>query len=193
LKLLETAQTNLQDIKIQAEIDLAEDYDNALDAFDNAYFNADKAMKKLKTLFDENTLYKDYREDLTFRSIQAKSDTQDKKEKADFAFEKLKDLIGEIRSDSSYEKLDNSFDPFLSYLRTIRDALDAAGELVDLIIIHSDYSQTQWDTDRDNIETGRTAINTAITNVLNAKQAIAYQKVINQTNMRLKLVLEMLI
>jgi len=177
---VESARTNLEDVKAQAENDLDKDYDDALDAFDNTYFNTDKAMKKLKTLFDENTLYEDYRDDLTFRSIQAKTDTKDKKEKADLAFENLKDLITEVRADPSQEKIDDSFDPFLSYLRTIRDALDSAGELVDLIIIHSDYIQAQWDTDRDNIETGRTAINTAITNTLTAEQAVADQKVTNQ-------------
>ncbi len=179
---VETAQTNLTDIKAQAENDIDKAYDDALDTFNNAYFNADKAMKKLKTLFDENTLYKEYRDDLTFRSIQAKTDTKDKKEKADLAFKNLKNLIAEIRADSSDQKIDNSFEPFLSYLRTIRDALDSAGELVDLIIIHSDYSQSQWDTDQDNIETGRIAINTAITNTLIAKQAVADQKVANQKN-----------
>lgn len=181
-RVVENARVNLEDVKAKAESDLAEDYGDALDTFDNAYFDADKAMKKLETLFDENKLYEEYRSDLTFRDIQAKDDTKDKKLEADSDFEALKKLVTAIRADSSHEKIDSSFDTFLSYLRTVRDALDSAGELVDLIVLYSDYSQTQWDTDKDNIETGRTTINTAITDVLSAQQAVNSQKVTNQVN-----------
>lgn len=181
-QVVENARIVLEDTKAKAENDLNQDYDDALDTFDNAYFDADKAMKKLKTLFDENTLYKDYRSDLSFRDIQAKNDTKDKKIEADSAFDDLEELITAIRSNPSRDEIDNTFSPFLSYLRTIRDALDAAGGLIDLVVLHSDYSQTQWDTDKDNIETGRTTIHSAVSDVLSAQQTVASQKITNQTN-----------
>jgi len=176
------ARINLEDAKAKAENDLIEDYNNALDAFDNAYFNADKAMKQLETIFDENTLYKDYRDDLSFRDIQAKTDTKDKKNEADIARGELKKLVTAMRKNPSNDEIDSTFNPFLSNLKIIREALDSARDLINLIILHSDYSQTQWDTDKANIETGRTAINTAITNAISAQQAVASQKVINQVN-----------
>ena len=181
-RVVENAGVVFEDIKAKSENDLIEDYDDALDTFDNAYFNADKAMKKIETLFDENKLYKDYRSDLTFRDIQSKEDTKNKKLEADSAFENLKELVAVMRSNPLRDEVDNAFSSFLSYLRTIRDALDAAGSLVDLVVLHSDYSQTQWDTDKDNIETGRIAINGAITDTLSAQQAIASQKIANQAN-----------
>lgn len=172
----------LGDTKAKSENDLIEDYDDALDTFDNAYFNADKAMKKLETLFDENKLYKEYRSDFTFRDIQSKEDTKNKKLEADSAFENLKELVAAMRRNPSYDEIDNTFNPFLSYLKTIREALDAAGSLIDLVVLHSGYSRTQWDTDRDNIETGRIAINTAVSDTLSAQQVVASQKITNQTN-----------
>ncbi len=181
-QVVENAKITFEDVKVEAENDLSEDYDDSLNAFDNAYFNADKAMKKLKTIFDENTLYKDYRSDLSFRDIQARSSTKEKKADADIAFEDLEDLITAIRSSHSREEIDNTFTPFLSYLKVIREALDAAGNLIDLVILHSTYGQTQWDTDKDNIISGRTSINTAITNVISAQQAVAGQKITNRTN-----------
>jgi len=181
-QVVENARVVLEDTKAKSENDLIEDYDDALDTFDNAYFNADKAMKKLETLFDENKLYKEYRSDLTFRDIQSKEDTKNKKLEADFAFENLKELVAAMRRNPSYDEIDNAFNPFLSYLRTIREALDAAGSLIDLVVLHSDYSRTQWDTDRDNIETGRIAINTAVSDTLSAQQVVASQKITNQTN-----------
>jgi len=181
-RIVENAEINLEDVKATAKNDLVEDYNNALDAFDNDYFNADKAMKQLETIFDENTLYKDYRSDLSFRDIQAKTDTKDKKSEADIALEELKTLVTAMRKSPSNEEIDTTFNSFLSNLKTIREALDSARDLINLIILHSDYSQTQWDTDKTNIETGRTAINTAITNDISAQQAVASQKITNQVN-----------
>lgn len=181
-QVVENAGVVLEDTKAKSDNDLIEDYDDALDTFDNAYFDADKAMKKIETLFDENKLYKNYRSDLTFRDIQSKEDTKNKKLEADSAFENLKELVAVMRSNPLHDEVDNAFSLFLSYLRTIREALDAAGDLVDLVILHSDYSQTQWDTDKDNIISGRIAINGAITDTLSAQQAIASQKITNQVN-----------
>ena len=181
-RVVENARVVLEDVKAKAENDLNEDYDDAIDIFDNAYFDADKAMKKLKTLFGVDSLYEEYRSDLSFRSTQVKVETKNKKEEADSAFENLKELVAAIRNNSSHDNVDNSFDAFLSYLRVIRDALDSAGNLIDLVILHSEYGQTQWDTDKDNIESGRTTINGAVSDVISAQQALATQKVTNQTN-----------
>jgi len=172
----------LQDTKKKAEVDLAKDYDDAVDAINNAYFYADKAMKKLNTIFDENTLYKDYRSDLVFRDIEMKYHVKEEKNKADIAFTEFKNIVSEIKAYPEPSKLDDSFEEVFSNLEVIRDTLDSASLLIDLVIIYEDYSQTQWDTDKDNIEAGRTAINTAITDVLNAKQAIEEQKITNQKN-----------
>ena len=172
----------LQDTKKKAEVDLAKDYDGAVDAINNAYFYADKAMKKLNTIFDENTLYKDYRSDLVFRDIEMKYHVKEEKNKADIAFTEFKNIVSEIKAHPEPSKLDDSFEEIFSNLEVIRDTLDSASLLIDLVIIYEDYSQTQWDTDKDNIEAGRTAINTAITDVLNAKQAIEEQKITNQKN-----------
>jgi len=181
-QVVENAETTLEGTKAKAENDLIGDYNDAVDAFDNAYFNADKAMKQLETIFDENTLYKDYRSDLSFRDIQAKTDTKDKKDEADIALEELQKLILTTQSAPSNDEIDETFDSFLLNLRTIRDSLNAARSLINLIILHSDYSQTQWDTDKANIETGRTSINAAITNTISAKQAVNSQKITNQIN-----------
>jgi len=179
---VENARIALEDAEAKAENDLTEKYSDALDAFDNAYFDADKAMKKLNTIFDENTLYEDLRSDFSFRSIQTKNDMESKKTDIDTALEDLKDLLAEMRANPSYNEIDAAFGPFLSYLKTIRDGLDLAGDLMDLVILHSEYSQTQWDTDKANIETGRTTINSAITDVISAQQAVNNQKITNQTN-----------
>ncbi len=181
-QVVENARIVLEDKKAKAENDLNQDYDNALDAFDNAYFDADKAMKKLETLFDENKLYKEYRSDLTFRNIQIRDDTKEKKLTADVAYEDLKKLVAIMRVNPSHDEIDNTFTPFLSHLRTIRNALDLAGDLVDLVVLHSEYGQIQWDADKDNIETGRTTIHSAVSDVLSAQQAIDSQKITNQTN-----------
>ena len=181
-QVVENARIVLEDKKAGAENDLNQDYDDALDAFDNAYFDADKAMKKLETLFDENKLYKEYRSDLTFRSIQIKNDTKEKKLTADTAYEDLKELVATMRANPSRDEVDSAFGSFLSYLRTVRDALDLAGDLVDLVVLHSGYTQTQWDIDKDNIETGRTTIHGAVSDTLSAQQAIDSQKIANQTN-----------
>ena len=179
---VENARISLNDAQDKADNDLAEEYSDALDAFDNAYFDADKAVKKLNTIFDENTLYEDLRSDFSFRSIQTKNDMESKKTDVDTALENLKDLLAEMRANPSYDEIDAAFGPFLSYLKTIRDGLDLAGDLMDLVILHSEYSQTQWDTDKANIETGRTTINNAITDVISAQQAVNNQKITNQTN-----------
>ena len=186
IKVAEQVETNAQiafdDAQAKADNDLAEEYSDALDAFDNAYFDADKAVKKLNTIFDENTLYQDLRSDFSFRSIQTKNDMESKKPEVDAALEDLKELLTEMRANPSYDEIDAAFSPFLSYLKIIRDGLDLAGDLMDLVILHSEYSQTRWDTDKANIETGRTTINSAITDVISVQQAVNNQKITNQTN-----------
>jgi HlyD family secretion protein len=179
---VENARIALEDAEAKAKNDLAEEYSDALDAFDNAYFDADKSMKKLNTIFDENTLYEDLRSDFSFRSIQTKNDMESKKTDIDTALEDLKDLVAEMRANPSYNEIDAAFSPFLSYLKIIRNGLDLAGDLMDLVILHSEYSQTQWDTDKANIISGRTTINNAITDVISAQQAVNNQKITNQTN-----------
>jgi len=179
---VENAQTDLQDAKAKAEVNLEKEYGDAINAFDNAYFSADKAMKKLKTIFNEDTLYEDFRNEFKFRSIELKTETKNKKAKASVALVDLEELVSEIRNSSTHEKIDDIFDSFLDNLKIIRDASDSARKLIDLAIVYSDYSSSQWDTDKGSIETSRTAINTAITNTISAQQAIESQKITNQVN-----------
>ena len=181
-RVVENARIALEDVRAKADSDLTGDYNDARNTFNNAYFNADKAMNKLEALFDKNTLYKEYRSDFSFSNLQLKNETKDQKSDADSALEDLQELITTMRSSPSNDEIDDTFNPFLSHLETIRGALDSAADLLSYILFNVNYGQTQWDTDKDNIETGRTTINTAITNVLSAQQAVVSQKVTNQVN-----------
>lgn len=175
-KSLADANSNLENVKTKADIDLKNLYDDVGDILNDAYYKADDAVnKQVDELFtDDQTV----NPKLNFNTSdsEAKTDSEWSRWSAGNELKKIKSNIDNLSSD--YLKLDTALSETASSMIIIRDFLGRVSDAVNGAIL----SQTTITTYKGYVNTGRTNINTAITNTNNQQQLIATQKITNQNN-----------
>lgn len=175
-KSLADANSNLENIKTKADIDLKNLYDDVGDILNDAYYKADDAVnKQVDELFtDDQTV----NPKLNFNTSdsEAKTDSEWSRWSAGNELKKIKSNIDNLSSD--YLKLDTALSETANSMIIIRDFLGRVSDAVNGAIL----SQTTITTYKGYVNTGRTNINTAITNINNQQQLIATQKITNQNN-----------
>lgn len=175
-KSLADANANMENVKTKADIDLKNLYDDIKDILNDAYYKADDAVnKQIDELFtDDQTA----NPKLNFGTSdsQAKTDSEWGRLSAGIELKKIKSNIDNLSSD--YSKLDNILSETAESMIIIRDFLGRVSDAVNGAIL----SQTTITTYKGYVNTGRSNVNTAITNINNQQQLIAAQKITNKNN-----------
>jgi len=148
------ALQNLEDAKTTADENLKSDYEDASNVLDSSYLKAHNASNEMISLchgsFWVNYLIKD-----------------NKDEVRDYV-SKMKTFSDKVKQDSSNQNIDEGLSEFEEYLVKIRDSLQDAKEKLD----SPDYFYKISSTEKDSVDTQRSYINTALSNVISSRQTI---------------------
>lgn len=175
-QIVENAQIALEDVKIEAENDLDEKYDDALVYLSNASSNANIALADLE-IFEATYFYSSTTLASAFR------DKEGAARKAYFGVSSLKikgakDFVDEAISNPTHENIDSALTNMRSAIDKLKIALDYTREAMSDPTIRGDVSSA----DQTTVNTNISNMNTALTNISTAQQTIVSQKITNQTN-----------
>lgn len=165
---LKNYQQNLQNVKSQAEENLNAAYEDALNTLDDAY---------LKAYNSQNTV------DLIQRTYFTNNDqagirVRENKEKIVLVCSQIKSSIDTAKTDSTHENIDLALSQTEDKLSDISDSLKTIREICEEI----NYRSVVSSSDKTSLDTHRSNINTALTNITNSQQTIALTKLTNTTN-----------
>lgn len=172
---LKDAQINLDNVKVKADADLNNLYDDVSDVLNDAYTKSDDAVnKQIIEMFSESTP-SDF--DLTFNiyDYSVKNEIEQKRTAVETDILALKNTANSLASLNK----DNALTDSKKHLEVIRDFLTRLNDVVDMEITLSSSTVSAY---KGYINTGRTNINTAIANVNSKVQSISSQKITNQNN-----------
>jgi RND family efflux transporter MFP subunit len=164
----QNAQQNLKDVTAQAEESLNSSYEDALNTLNDTYLKAYNAQSGAaliqRTYFTGND--------------QQSTVVKEKRSAIETSVSKIKSYLDAVQASSSGDNVDlnlsqikNELSNVSGYLKIIRENCEEPG-----------YSSLVSSTDKSSLDTHRSNINTAITNVANAQQTIASTKLANEYN-----------
>jgi len=172
---LNTAQSNLKQVKNKAEVDIKNLYDDIDDILNNAYLKSDDAINYyLDAMFKNDNSEK---AEITFitGNSQAKIDVESERPQITKIINELGDNSKNTLISNKEEILESTKVKLMkirSFLNRLRDALNSSIGL----------SDTTVTTYKSNINAARTNINTLISNIETQQQLISSQKVVNENN-----------
>ena len=166
---LKNAEQNLVDVKIDAQNDLDQAYQDSLNTLDDSYlklYNAFNTADSIqRTYFDTND-----QEGIKVR--------ENKKYKIEEPMVRAKSYLDIAKDNPINGNIDTA-------LLEMKDALNkASGALAIIRNICEEpvYRNTVSATDKTSLDTQRTNINTALTNIVNSQQTIASTKLTSESN-----------
>lgn len=167
-QVVENARISFEDVKIEAENDLNEEYNNALVDLVDASSKANKSIADLKQIG------KDY----FYRSYSLDNEFNDKKSIAENVFEEAEKLVSAAIGDSSHANIDLALLEMKIALQKVINALDfAKSAMADPTIVEDVVA-----TDRTTIDTDIANANNAYSNINSSINSISAQKITNQSN-----------
>ncbi|MCK5044795.1 efflux RND transporter periplasmic adaptor subunit [Candidatus Parcubacteria bacterium] len=165
---LENAQQNEQNVKVIAQEDIEQDYEDGLNSLDDAYlkiYNAYNAIDSLqRTYFSGND-----QESITVKGSKTTIEN---------AMLQTEPYIAAAKSSGENESIDMALIEVKDALNKIYNALEITRETCEAIT----YRDTVSSTDKTTIDTQKTNINTSLTSIISAQQAIASTKLTNASN-----------
>lgn len=167
----ENAKIALNDATAKADNDLSEKYDDALVYLSNASSKINIALADLENFEPK------YFQDTSTVSTTFKN-KEDIARTAFFGTHGAKAVVSNTVSNPTHENIDNALAVMRSAINKTKDAVDYTREAMSGPTLREDVTTT----DQTTIDTDITNINTILTDVSTAQQAIASQKVTNQTN-----------
>ena len=173
-QVVENARINLEDVKLEAENDLDEKYDDALVYLSNATSDANIALANLRN-FEPKYFYDSSTTATVFRG------KEDVARDAFFGIPGLsikgaKDIIDEVIASPIHENIDNALVDMRNAIDKIKDALDYTREAMS----ESTLREKVTAADQATLDADISNINTALTNISTAQQAVTSQKITNQ-------------
>lgn len=166
---LSNSNQNLADVEADAENDLAQDHEDALDTVNSAYTKADKAL--LKTFHDVKNSYFTANDQISLK-------VREKENTAKAVLLDAENYMEVAQAEETEESIDEALSTLKAALEKIRNALNYIRWALD----EPEYSYRVSSTDETNIATEQTNINTAITSITTSQQTITSTKLANQTN-----------
>ncbi len=170
-QVVENAEIALANAKATADNNLDEKYDDALVYLSNASSKTNIALADL-----ENFEPKYFQDTSSVSTI-----FKDKKSTARTAYfgtSGAKTVVSNTVSNPTQDNIDNALIVMRSAINKVKDAVDYTREAMSGPILREKVTTT----DQTTIDTDITNINTILTDISTAQQAIASQKVANQTN-----------
>lgn len=165
---VDNAQQNLIDIQNEAEEDLEQDYQDALNTLDGSYLKGSSCLTTV-TLIQRTYFEGGDQESIIVRN---------KKEKIKDSLAEAREYINIAKADSSHENIDKAISQLKDALNTIYDSIIVTRDITEV----SNYRDIVSDSDKTDLDTEKTNINTALTNITNAQQTIASTKITNEKN-----------
>ena len=165
---LENAEQNLKDVKANAKEDLENAYEDALNVLDDSYL---KVYNAYNTVF---RIQRDY-----FTSSDPKSaEVIEEKYKIKSNLERIKDYVNDAKNNPQEENIDLILSEVKEELESVSNSL----EIVRDITKSESYRNSVSAADKASLDTQRTNIINAITDIINAQQTISATKVTNEAN-----------
>ena len=162
----QNAQQKLADITAQAAASLNDSYEDALNVLEDAYLKA----------YNSNNAALSVQRSYFIGNDQQSLDVKENRQAIETAASKIKTYLDSAKTNKSEGNIDlnlaqirNDLSNIAGYLKVIRETCESSG-----------YSSLVSSTDKTSLDTHRTNINTAITNIANAQQAISSVKLDNE-------------
>jgi HlyD family secretion protein len=159
----------LADAQADADNDLEEAYEDALDATKTVYTTADQALL---------ITFAGVREEYFTGSGQLALSVKSKENKAKDDLSVAEDYLDTAQVDSSQDNIDSALNKMETALNSIRSALTSLRSAMDDPSVSGSVSTT----DETNIDAERSNIDAEIVNLTSADQTISSTKIANQTN-----------
>lgn len=174
-KSLNDQETNLDNVKQTANVNLANLYGKAKDILNDAYAKADNSINtQIDSLFF-NAATSAPQLTFTTTDSQAKTDSETQRVLSGNSLNFLKSNVNNLSSD--YLSIDNSLEDSKNQLIVMRNFLTKLSAAVNSA---AGLTSTTMDSYKSSVNTSWTNINTAITNINNQEQLIASQKISNK-------------
>ena len=165
---LGNTKQNLADTKATAEENLKNAYDDALNILDDSYL-------KLYNAYDVVDLFKQTY--VTFYDQEGR-EIRENRYKIKSAMKRAKFYLDVAKNDSTSENIDTALSEMKSALDTTFNGLTLIRETCDSLSYRNKVSAA----DRASLDTQKSYINTALTNLINSQQAISLTKLTNEAN-----------
>ncbi len=166
---IENKEQALIDIETDADNDLDEAYEDALDIIKTAYTSADRAL-----LITFSRIRKEYFNGTS----QLASNVKEKENIAQNDLSTAEDYLNTAESDPSHNNIDNALDEMKSAITSIRNALAYIRAALDDPSVSNSVSSS----DETSIDTERSNIDTELVNLTSAEQTINSTKITNQNS-----------
>ena len=165
---LDNAKQSLEDIKADAEEDLNQAYENALDVLDDAYLK----------LYNAYNVVDDIRRTYFSSRDQTSLIVKENSDKIKNALNSVKVYIDEAKADALHEDIDIAIFETKDALSDTKQALEAVRDAAETIT----YRDTVSSSDKTSLDNQKTYINTVYTDLVAAQQNISLTKITNETN-----------
>ena len=165
---LDNAEQSLEDVKADAEEDLSQAYEDALDVLDDAYLKIYNAYNVA------DSVYRSYFTSNDQEGVKVK----DNRDKIESALSQAKSYVDEAKSDSQNEKIDTAVSEVKEILEDTRDALEIIRNMTETVL----YRSTVSSADKTSLDNQKTYINTVYTDLVAAQQNISSINITNKTN-----------
>lgn len=162
---LQNEKQNLEDIKAEAEENLDQAYNDALNVLETAYLKAYNAQNAVDSI-QRDYFTKNDQEGIKVRENKEKIETAVSQIKSDLDAAKISGVKKDI--DTALSQAEDELADISNALKTIREICEEPA-----------YRDTISSTDKSSLDTQRTNINTALTNITNSQQTIASTKLTN--------------
>ena len=159
---VDNAQIALTDAQQDFTEDLAQAYEDALNALDNAYLKGAGALATV-TSIRKTYFYGNDQESLTVKA---------RENNIDSLLSQVKEVIDNELVDTALTFMKNSLSDVADDLNIIRDMTEVAN-----------YANVVSTTNKTSLDTERLNINTALTSIVNAEQTITSTKITGQTSL----------
>ena len=165
---LNNAEQSLGDVKADAEEDLNQAYEDALNVLDDAY------LKLYNAYNVADSIYRSYFTSNDQEGVKVK----ESKDKIEDALNQAKSYIDDVKSDPQNEKIDIAVSEVKEVLKDTKDALEVIRNMTQTTL----YRNTVSSADKTSLDNQRTYINAVYTDLVALQQDISLTKITNQTN-----------
>lgn len=165
---LDNAEQNLENIKAKANNTLISAYEDAINVLETAYLNSYNAQNFISS-FQRSYFTANNQEGLRVKN--AKSEITD-------SVVNMENSLSKAKENSEESATDSALSVFREELSDIYDSLNIIREISE----YPDYRDVVSDADKTSLDTYRTNINSALTNVVNSGQNISSIEITNKYN-----------
>lgn len=174
---LESSQQSLKDVQSKAKESLDSAYEDVVNVLNDSCLKADNALRVInllqKTYFVEN-----FQGGISIEKYQEGIMVRENKNEIEIAVADIKSYIDSVEDNDQHYNIDIAVSGTKEALKEIQSSLRLIREICE----QSSYYDTVSTADKTSLDTQKSYINTALTNITNFQQAIGLAQETNETN-----------